>query len=230
MQRYTDQDLGDARLLVAEALDDELLDAMAKKHTDVALARAALEEFIRRHALYVYKKCSNLVDRYGTASGWDQQEFAEQVFDRVYKSAHTYRAIAALSREGKLKRMKGWMGKIANNLLIDKHRRCAVLLFDDEFLKVLESPLEQRDFPNRAQKLLCEAVQQLPDKERLVFVQTLRYMQAGKRPRLPNHAARALRDELQTTAANIRKLRERAKDKVAAYMANNGVDIAKLWR
>src|SRR5437660_8624712 len=105
--------------------------------------------------------CRNLVNRYGTASGWTHEQFAEQVFARVYKSAHTYRPINALSSSEKLRRMKGWMGRIANNLLIDKHRRCTISLFDDEFLKVLESTFGDQDFPNRIQKLLCEAVQQL---------------------------------------------------------------------
>ena len=228
MQRPTERDLGDARQLVTDASDDDLLAAMANKHNDLAVATAALEEFIRRHAVYVYRKCSNLVDRYGTASGWSQEEFAQEVFDRIYRSAHTYRPVFVLSSEGKLRRMKGWMGRIANHLLIDKHRRCIVSLFDDEFLKVLESPLEQRDFPNRIQKLLCAAVQQLTDNERLVYVRTLRYMQVGKRPRLPNQVSRALRDELQTTAANVRKIRERAKEKVTAYLAKNGEDITNL--
>jgi DNA-directed RNA polymerase specialized sigma24 family protein len=230
MPRPAEHELREARLLAPDASDDELIGAMAKKHVDVAVATAALEEFIRRHRTPVYRMCSNLVDRYGTASGWTQEQFAEQVFARVYKSAHTYRAVTPLSPGGKLRRLKGWMGRIANNLLIDKHRRCTVALFDDEFLKVLESPLEQRDFPNRIQKLLCEAVQQLTDKERLVYVRTLRYMQADSRrhSRLPNAVSRALRDELQTTAANIRKIRERAKRKIHAYLSDHGEDVGNL--
>ena len=230
MPRPSEQDLRDARFLSADASDDELLAAMATKHLDLAVATAALEEFIRRHRLSVYRMCSNLVDRYGTASGWTQEQFAEQVFARVYKSAHTYRAVPSLPAGAKLRRLKGWIGRIANNLLIDKHRRCTVSLFDDEFLKVLESSFEQRDFPNRIQKLLCEAMQQLTDRERLVYVRTLRYMQAGKtrRSRLPNAASRALRDELQTTAANIRKIRERAKAKVSAYLSEHGEHVDSL--
>src|SRR5438552_9103867 len=230
MSRLTEHDLREARFLCADGLDDELLTAMGNKHVDLAVATAALEEFIRRHRLYVYRMCSNLVDRYGTASGWTQEQFAEQVFARVYKNAHTYRAVPSLPAGAKLRRMMGWIGRIANNLLIDKHRRCTVSLFDDEFLKVLESTFGDQDFPNRIQKLLCEAVQQLTDKERLVYVRTLRYMQADRRrrPRLPNAAARALRDELQTTAANIRKIRERAKAKVHAYLSEHGEDVGSL--
>src|SRR5438105_543601 len=126
MSRPTEHDLREARFLCADGLDDELLAAMGNKHVDLAVATAALEEFIRRHRLYVYRMCSNLVDRYGTASGWTHEQFAEQVFARVYKSAHTYRPINALSSSEKLRRMRGWMGRIANNLLIDKHRRCTI--------------------------------------------------------------------------------------------------------
>ncbi len=224
----TNARLTESRLLVTDASDDDLLGAMAKKHEDLALARAALEKFMRRHVKFVYRACSNLVDRYGTASGWNHEEFSHEVFERVYKKAHTYRPVAALTAAGKLRRLKGWIGRITNNLLIDKHRRCRVLVFDDEFLKAVESPLEQSDFPDQTQKLLCAAIQKLPDKERLVYVRTLRYLEAGKRGRLPNQVSRALRDELQTTAANVRKLRQKAKEKVVSYMEANGADASGI--
>ena len=89
MSRPTEHDLREARFLCADGLDDELLAAMGNKHVDLAVATAALEEFIRRHRLYVYRMCSNLVDRYGTASGWTHEQFAEQVFaEQVFVDHH----------------------------------------------------------------------------------------------------------------------------------------------
>lgn len=218
-------ELQSARELVADASDAELLGAMAAKKTDMPLAQAALEEFIKRHRLAVYRICSNLVDRYGTASGWEAEEFAKAVFDRIFKAAHTHRDIDGQDKEKRLWRLKGWMGKIANSALVDKHRRSREVLFDDQFLAAVDDPEPPTDFPSRIHQLICDGVRQLPDRERLVMLRTLRFIQATKHQRLPNNVCKELRDTLHTTSANIRQIRKRAKNNLKAYFSQRGEDI-----
>jgi DNA-directed RNA polymerase specialized sigma24 family protein len=186
MHTCSEQELASARELTPDASDAELLAAMAAQRADPAIAAAALEEFITRHRLFVFKVCRNLVDRYGTASGWDDAQFSKAVFNRIYRSSHTYRNIDGLTENGRSRRLKAWIGRIANNLLIDKHRRCRAVLFDEDFLKCVEVAPDAGDFPTETQRLLREAIQKLPDAQRLVIVRTLRYMQAREHQRLPN--------------------------------------------
>jgi DNA-directed RNA polymerase specialized sigma24 family protein len=229
MGTQSERELENARELSQDASDAELLAAMAARRADPVIARAALETFITRHRLYVFKVCRNLVDRYGTASGWDDEQFAKAVFDRIYRSSHTYRNIDGLTESGRARRLKAWVGRITNNLLIDKHRRCRSVLFDDTFLACVEAPSDKDDFPTDVHRLLHEAVQKLPDAQRLVMVRTLRYMQARRQhQRIPNAVCRQLRDQLQTTSSNIRKLRKRAWSQIKQHFADNGVDFERM--
>ena len=229
MGTQSERELENARQLTSDASDAELLAAMAAQRGDPALATAALEEFITRHRLFVFKVSRNLVDRYGTASGWDDEQLAKAVFDRIYRSSHTYRDIDGLTESGRTRRLKAWIGRITNNLLIDKHRRCRAVLFDDSFLACVEVPSENDEFPTEVHRLLHEAVQKLPDAQRLVIVRTLRYMQAQRRhQRIPNAVCRQLREQLQTTSSNIRKLRKRAWSHIRQHFAENGLSLDQV--
>ena len=223
------EELASARELVGEASDADLLDGMAARDAQPALAVAALEEFIRRHRLFVFKVCRNLIDRYGTASGWNDEEFATAIFQKVYRSAHTYRNVDNITDVARLRRLKAWIGRIANNLLIDKWRRCRSVLFDDAFLQCLESAEPTADFPTEIHRLIFEAIQKMPDKERIVMIRTLRYMEARKHQRLPNDVCRELRDRLQTTSSNIRKIRKRANALIETHLAENGYEPTVLF-
>lgn len=225
MTKYSSLELQNARELVSDASNAELLGAMAAKDTDPSLAKAALEEFTTRHRLYIFRACSNLVDRYGTASGWEASEFAKAVFAKIYSHANTYRDIDQLNEDQRLKRLKGWMGKIANNLLIDRRRRIRDILFKPDFLAAIKDPGASYDFPTRTHELICEAVRQLPDRERLVIIRTLRYTHSSRHQRLPNNVCAELRGELHTTSANIRQIRKRAKSYLKAYFSQRGEDI-----
>jgi RNA polymerase sigma-70 factor, ECF subfamily len=212
--------------LVREETDVGLLKLMAGRDQDAAWADAAWCEFFNRHKAYMWTVCDSVAeDLHGDA--WIEDIFI-QTFERAYERAETFKLSPGTSAGSETRLVRGWLGKIAANILrhLLRNHEAEHTKDEEEWRTILEctevsNPDEEPNTPEliAKRKFIAEALETLTEREQLVLRTTYQYYRIGKQfQRLPNKISRELADQLATTPENLRKIRERALEKVAAYI------------
>ena len=212
--------------LVRDESDFGLLKLMARRDQDEAWADAAWREFYNRHKAYMWTVCGNVAeDLHGEA--WVEDIFV-QTFERAYEKAATFKLPADVSGETETRLVRAWLGVIAANLLrrLLRNHECEQTKDDEEWDTIIDSAApsdarEEQDTPELSarRKLITEALDTLTEREQLVLRTTYQFYRIGKRfQRLPNSVSQELAQQLGTTPENLRKIRERALEKVRDYI------------
>lgn len=223
------------QLSFATDSDEDLLAYMAMKTDDPGSARAAGSEFFCRHRDFVFKvlKKRGLARRLG---GEDLlEDLVLDTFATAYASAGNYRPCGSDDPVGHRRAARAWLMGIAKNKILMALQPgpsvVAGVSLDDEPILQVRVPVPDSDDADDAalgpraawtrtvKRLIGEALDQLTDRERDVVLTSLEfYDPAAKHQRLPNAESQALARQLNTTTANIRKLRERALGKIRSHV------------
>lgn len=198
--------------------DEELIRLMAEPRPDSTEGHEAWREFYDRHRRYLF---SVILRAHGQGIGEARvAEIVQETFVRAYQKSGTYRPDdGASDTTSQRRRVRAWLGQIAENLIKDAFRRePQIVFFEDVAEPDLGDALgADRSCPSDSESLhrLEEALKELTDREQEVLRATAFWYQPGKRQqRLPNSAMAKLAADLNTTPDNIRQIRARAMSKL----------------
>jgi len=209
-------------LVISETSNERLLSLMAKRNDDSALADQAFTEFYNRHRDYVFhvacKAASGLLD------DDEKSDLAQETFIRAYEKSHTFKGRIFDDATQERKWARAWLGKIANNLLIDNLRKkkgALLLSYDDEKVR-REAEWKRIDASlpkSSGHSLVQEALDLLAEKERQILrLAALNYSPGDKELRIPESDLDELAKTYNVSKDSIRQTKKRAKEKVRKYL------------
>lgn len=189
--------------------DADLLAYIAMREEDEPAARAAGEEFSRRHRAWLERavRRSRLYRLLGEGL---VEDLVQETFIRVWERAETFEAPVA-DEEGGRRAVRAWLGQIANREAASVLRSTDVLVHAEPLPEVEVPRDETPGAPdNTLAQIAREELDRLPDREKDVILETLLYYKAGEaHQRLPNAVSQSLADRWSTTTENIRQVRSR---------------------
>lgn len=198
--------------------DEDLLVYIGWKAEEPELAKAACDEFYRRHLKYVYAVISRA---YGTELGNDGvMDMVTDTFLRVYEKASTYKPCGEKDPARQRRNALAWVSTIAQNICKDHFRNPDTqLVLVDEWSEDAEPPASSDQYvePEFTGALKCihEAMASLSEREQTILRVTMDYWKPGsENQRLPNNVAEELARTFGITSENLRKIRERAMRKL----------------
>ena len=206
--------------------DDMLLLYMACCDEDEPRARAAFTVFYNRHKEYLYRVCAG---RFGSSMDGAEKaaDLVTDTFVRAYESADTFDLDSTLTDDEARRCVRAWIGKIAKNLFLSLHNANAdtLLLSEEEGENLDRQCAEETENPetwSENRRLLEEALDTLNEKERIVINFTYAYYKLeSENQRLPNHVSQQIAEMIGTKRSTLRKIRQRAIDKIKAYFAQH---------
>jgi len=202
--------------------DEDLLFYIALKEDDPENAQLAWAEFFERHWRYLLGVCRK---SYGLALGdLGVEDLVKDAFIRVYQKAATFNP-APNGATNQRRRVRAWLGKIANRLfLVSWRQERRVISIDELIADGIEPAIQERSDPkvdasNPQLELVCLALTTLTEREREVLVASYAWYDSSQGcHRMPDSELAVLAAKYQTTTVNIRKIRSRAKEKVEEYI------------
>jgi DNA-directed RNA polymerase specialized sigma24 family protein len=190
--------------------DGDLLALMGRKE-DPDLARAAWGVFYLRHVKFLYGVCSRAYGRRLGTHG--VEDLVADTFRRVYThGAATYQSDVRGTSEIQLRRVQGWLTKIAERLACDILAGCRlerIHLGQEEWQNVRE----KADEPvSEITAGVCRVMQStLTEREADVIWTTLHWHDPTKEhQKLPEAVLSILAKRWNTSPDNIRQIRSRA--------------------
>lgn len=193
--------------------DEDLFVIMSFREENEMEAQAAFRIFYDRYKCFLWDLCYKVCQ--------NDEELAKDVFMNtmmaVYQSSHTYNA-----SKGKV---TTWMSNIAKHEMYDlldvlKEKRIGEKTFVplDDNLIVLDIK-DDTNFEIPEKKALNEALQTLSEKERDVLLTYMMYQDGNKH--LPGEVVKFLCERYETTSVNLRKIKQRALEKVKTHILQN---------
>jgi RNA polymerase sigma factor (sigma-70 family) len=224
---------------MGEATDGELFALMTRKGDE---GKEAWAVFYTR---YVSDLC-RLVCRVRGLPNGGVDELVQDAMVQAYKAAHTFRADDSLDGEASRRRTLAWLGRMARNLYWSMLRRQKGVTVgslpgqeeDGSRLSAKGRPLaagelyrevqatEDRvagvtavDAPSLRRRLLREALDALPERERDIIIETYEYYERGqKQQRLPKQVVDKICRTHGIRPDHLRQLRKRAQEKIEEYV------------
>ncbi|MBT3379418.1 MAG: sigma-70 family RNA polymerase sigma factor [Lentisphaerae bacterium] len=201
--------------------DAELLVFMSVKDDDPLAARDAWAEFYERHVEYLHgmcwRACADLL--HGDASVGD---LVAETFRRAFDRAGTFSCEDASGPDEIRRRVRGWLGRIAQRLLQDilrGHGRLDVIHVEQEVWQQIPQPEPSVSAEGPEIERVREALQRLPEREQLVIRVTFQWYRPGREhQRLPKAVVEDLAATLRTTPENLRQIRRRALERIRRYL------------
>jgi RNA polymerase sigma factor (sigma-70 family) len=197
--------------------DAELLVFMSIRDEDPLAARDAWAEFYERHVEYLHGVCWHAYGDFlqGETSVGD---LVAETFRRAFDRAGSFSCEDATGPDETRRRVRAWLGRIAQRLFQDLLRgrgRVRVVHFEPEIWAQIPEPDPAMPADDPAVERVREALDQLPERERLVLRVTFQWYRPGRRhQRLPNDVVEELATTLQTTPENLRQIRRRALERI----------------
>ncbi len=205
---------------LSKKMDGELLMLVAQRHDGW---ENAFRVFYERHCEYLFYICNR---KYCHELGADAvQDLVQETFIRVLEKAHTFRADDALSPDASLRRTRGWLQRIAANLLRDSHRHNTSIPTEpltDAYIahtSMLAESNSQDSQDSRQMKLIKDALNSLTEREQDIMRTAYQWYEPGKN--LPAHVIEELTQRYNTTPENIRQILSRARKKVREFIERN---------
>lgn len=208
---------------MADETDADLLVYMSLAGDDPLVARAAWEEFYRRHVEYLYAVCLRAYGRIlGGAAG--AADLVTETFRRAYERAKQFDAGGIADADRLRRRTRAWLGRIAERLMqtaLRGRRRLPTRHLDADQWQQVAGPPAQADPGGHDERIrrVRAALLALSEREQIVLRVTFQWYQADRsHQRLPNDVAAELAATLDTTPENLRQIRRRALGKVRAML------------
>ncbi|MEZ4372396.1 MAG: sigma-70 family RNA polymerase sigma factor [Polyangiaceae bacterium] len=210
---------------LANASESELLGAVASGGDTKQAAQA---EFYSRHVHYLFAVLVKQQHRLRRVVGISAEDLVQDTFHRAFSRAHTFSSDGIDDPDHLRRRTRAWLGRIAQNLLIDAVRQSNEIA-DSATLERLEDepPPSSRPPPDSqrpvaelsASERMTRAFERLSEREQDVLRVSALYYRAGdEHQRLPNDVSQELAKRWQTSNENIRAIRSRALKKLKAWV------------
>lgn len=182
--------------------------------------RGAQRELYRRHLRYLYGVVHRRRDKLVHLAGLSVDDVVQDTFQRAFDRAASFRAEPELEPDRQRRRTRAWLGRIAQNLLVDAFRRNKEVSATP-YLERLTAPGGPDDDAPRSDPqlaILRDAMATLTDREQDVLRVTALYQKAEGANRLPNDVSAELAQRWNTTNDNLRAIRSRAMRKLRKAM------------
>jgi len=201
--------------------DAELLVFMSVSDDDPSAAREAWAELYERHAEFLHGICwhaySDLL--HGDVSVGD---LVAETFRRAFGKAGSFSCDDTEDTDLIRRRVRAWLGRIAQRLLQDILRgrsRLNVVHLEPEAWERVAGPSPATAPEDGRVELVREALEQLSPREQLVLRVTFQWYRLGcENQRLPSDVVEELSVTLGTTPENLRQIRRRALQRVRRLM------------
>ena len=182
-------------------------------------AREAYGVFYKRHEPWL--RAMIRTRRLGKLIDWDEgrKDVVQFTFQRAYDGAGTFRLedLAGCDDDYASRKVRAWLGGIATNVIADIHRAqgAEVLLYEDRH-DAPPTPLEllDRDDPTPAVQALAAELEKLSEREQEVIAADMEHKMGVANEHLPPGIAQELANRWGTTTAYVRKVRQRAHQKL----------------
>ncbi len=202
---------------LSKKMDGELLMLVAQRHSGW---ENAFRVFYERHCGYLFYICNR---KYCHELGADAvEDLVQKTFIRAFEKAHTFRADDTLSPDDSLKRTRGWLQRIAANLLRDSYRHNTSIPTEpltDAHISMLAENHPQDSEDSEKMKLIKDALNTLTEREQDIMRTVYQWYEPGKN--LPAHVIEELTQRYNTTPENIRQILSRARKKVREFIKRN---------
>lgn len=208
-----------------EVSDFELIRRMAEHETDFGGAREAWAVFYVRHHAFLVAVCSS---DYRYLLGVDGvRDVVQDAFLRAFDRAKTFDYVMGCDARIQHRRARGWLARIAQNIVRDRYRGQPDICFvDEEDIEVLGSAGDHCDEgpevpENKRLQLLEQALASLSETEQAVLRTTMLWWQAEQQhQRMPHKALQQLSHQIGKSPENVRQIRSRALKKLQQYLNN----------
>jgi RNA polymerase sigma factor (sigma-70 family) len=152
------------------------------------------------------------------------EDLVQETFVRVFKKAHTYKALEAGQEHGRA-RVRTWLGIVANRLFLSSLRGQPLIDFADAPYDSVEADPPATESVNAESEympVLRDGLRTLSAREREVLVASYAWYESGTGfKRMPSEELATLCARFQTTAVNVRQIRSRALEKLKKYMEDH---------
>lgn len=199
------------------ASDADLLVYLSFKFEEREIAGRAWEEFYSRHIDYVYEVCK----RYEKTL---EDDIVQDTFLNAAKYASSFDDQGLTDPEMLRRRVRKWLSGIAYRVFLAK------LDSSIEFSSIV-SDLKGRDEKNpgelsereqRRGQLMAVALKMLSEREQDILLATSEFLNLGGNSRMSNAASAELSRRWKTTNDNVRKIRQRAREKIRKFFLDSG--------
>lgn len=182
-------------------------------------AREAFRVFYERHEPWL--RAMIRTRRLGRLVDWDEgrKDAVQLTFQRAYRGAGSFKLedLAGCDENSAARRVRAWLGGIATNVIADIHRvqGMEAPLYEDQ-QDAPPTPLELLDpaDPPPVVQALAAELEQLSEKEQEVVAADMEHKSGIANEHLPPGVAQELADKWGTTTAYVRKVRQRAHQKL----------------
>jgi len=181
--------------------------------------RAAQRALYRRHLRYLYGVVHRRRDKLVRLAGLSVDDVVQDTFQRAFDRAGSFRPEPDLDDDRQRRRTRAWLGRIAQNLLVDAFRRNREISATPYLERVsVEAPDDEAPRSEPQLAALRAAMATLSDREQDVLRVTALYHKAEGHNRLPNDVSAELAARWNTTNENLRAIRSRAMKKLRKAM------------
>ena len=192
--------------------DEDLLVLMSFREENEEEAKCAFELFYKRYGDLLWNLCLSVCSNIE----YESEELAKDVFantmSAVYYSSHTY--------DSKKANVKTWMSTIAKNKMRDLLKIFTETRIDEKEFENIEAKNEiEIQFTTPQQKALDKALETLSEREKDVLFTYMTFQDGRKH--LPDEEIEMLCKRYDTTSQNLRKIKERAINKIKNHIIQN---------
>jgi len=219
---------GSAAADFSEPRDDELLARIARGADDPSGAHRAQAELYARHVRYLYGVLRRHQDKLLESAGVSAEDLVQETFHRAFERAHTFAAGEISDPDHLRRRVRAWLGRIAQNLLADHLRRFREVSASPYLERLSCDEIELPSAPSPELEGVIDGLGELSEREQDVLRVTALYLRAGDHQRLPNAVSAELAARWGTTSENIRAIRSRAMKKLRSFVVARGLSVPEL--
>jgi RNA polymerase sigma factor (sigma-70 family) len=219
---------GSAAADFSEPRDDELLARIARGADDPSGAHRAQAALYARHVRYLYGVLRRHQDKLLDAAGVSAEDLVQETFHRAFERAHTFVAGEIIDPDHLRRRVRAWLGRIAQNLLADHLRRFREVSASPYLERLSCDEIELPSAPSPELEGVIDGLRELSEREQDVLRVTALYLRAGDHQRLPNAVSAELAARWGTSSENIRAIRSRAMKKLRSFIVARGLSVPEL--
>lgn len=205
-----------------ELHDFELIRRMAEQAVDFSRARESWACFYVRHYSFLLRLTGA---NHGALMGRDGvKDLAQEAFMKVFNGAATFDHEEKCDAQTQRRKARGWLVRIAENLVRDRFRGQTEVCLTDEFdiERLAAGPGEARESNGPKSKrleLLESGFRLLSEIEKTILRETMFWWRVDEiHHHMPHAALLQLTQQTGKSAANIRQIRVRAMKKLEVYV------------
>jgi RNA polymerase sigma factor (sigma-70 family) len=211
---------------ITEASNEQLLRLMASKSR--VTSEQAFVEFYQRHRDYIYCVACKVAN--GILDDGEKLDLVQDTFIRAFERASTFKGRNLVDKVEERRWARAWLGKIANNIMMDwlrKKRGVLLLDYDDDCIRwEVEQNKMLAGLPKSPRLgLLQEALERLSEKEQTILrLAALNYVPGDEQLRIPRDELEEIARTYNVSKVTIRQIKRRAIEKIKQYVESRAQD------